>query len=105
MESIIQQIGHLDFPPVFANLSHSLTQPFVHTFQSVVPGFLPSMKSLFLNEPGLVGGTVFVLLSYSFILLLENSRKAKVLVTNKKPSSVYREGFPSGLNIDKRPGV
>jgi hypothetical protein len=100
MESIIQQFGHLDIFPVFINLSHAIAQPFVHSFQSVVPGFLPQMKSLISNEPGLVGGMIFVLLSYSFVVLVQNTKKARVVVTNKKPSQVYREGFPSGLNSE-----
>jgi hypothetical protein len=101
MESIIQQFGHLDFSPVIANLSQTLTQPFVHSFQSVVPGFLPYMKHLFSNEPGLVGGMLFVLLSYSFVVLIQNTKRSRVVDTSKKPSQVYREGFPSGLNNGK----
>jgi hypothetical protein len=104
MESIIQQLGYLGLSPVFVNLSQVLTQPFVHAFQSVVPGFLPYMKSFFSNEPGLVGGMAFVLLSYSFVVLVQNTKKARVVVTNKKPSPIYREGFPSGMNSNKRSG-
>jgi len=98
MESIIQQLGHLDIFPVFANSFSAIAQPFVHSFQSVVPSFFPNMKSLISNEPGLIGGMIFVLLSYSFIVLFQNTTKARVFVTNKKPSSIYREGFPSGHN-------
>ena len=102
MESIIQQLGHLDIFPVFVNLSHAITQPFIHSFQAVAPGFVPYMKSLFSNEPGLLGGMIFVLLSYSFVVLVQNTKKARVVVTNKKPSTIYREGFPSGKNNLKR---
>jgi hypothetical protein len=102
MESIIQQLGNLDIFPVFVNLSQAITQPFIHSFQAVVPGFVPCMKSLFSNEPGLVGGMIFVLLSYSFVVLVQNTKKTRVVVTNRKPSSIYREGFPSGLNSEKR---
>jgi hypothetical protein len=98
MESIIQQLGHLDIFPVFANLFSATTQPFVHSFQSVAPSFLPGMKSLISNEPGLIGGMFFVLLSYSFIVLVQNTKKARVVVTKKKPSVIYKEGFPSSLN-------
>jgi hypothetical protein len=102
MESIIQQLGNLDILPVFVNLSHTIAQPFIHSFQAVVPGFIPCMKSLVANEPGLIGGVFFVLLSYSFVVLVQNSKKARVVVTNKKPSLLYREGFPSGLNSEER---
>jgi len=98
MESIIQQLGHLDIFPVFTHSLSAIAQPFVHSFQSVAPSFLPSMKSLISSEPGLVGGMIFVLLSYSFLVLVQNSKKARVVVTNKKPSPIYREGFPSGQN-------
>jgi hypothetical protein len=101
MESIIQQLGNLDIFPVFNQLFISIAQPFVHSFQSAVPSFLPQMKSLISNEPGLIGGMAFVLLSYTFVVLIENLKKERVIVTNKKPSPVYREGFPSGLNNDK----
>jgi hypothetical protein len=60
------------------------------------------MKSLFSNEPGLIGGMIFVLLSYTFVVLVQNTKKTRVVVTNRKPSSIYREGFPSGLNNEKR---
>ena len=98
MESIFQQFGYLDIFPVFINVSHAIFQPFVHTFQAIVPAFVPQMKALFSNEPGLIGGMIFVLLSYSFVVLIQNTKKSRVVVTNKKPSQVYREGFPSGLN-------
>ena len=98
MESILYQFGSLDILPVFVNLSHAIIQPFVHSFQAVVPGFLPTVKSMVSNEPGLIGGVIFVLLSYSFVVLIQNTKKSRVVVTNKKPSQVYREGFPSGLN-------
>jgi len=98
MESIIQQFGHLDIFPVFINISHTITQPFVHGFQATVPAFVPQMKALISNEPGLIGGMIFVLLSYCFVVLAQNTKKSRVVVTNKKPSSIYREGFPSGLN-------
>ena len=101
MESIIQQLGHLDIFPVFVNLFPAITEPFVHSFESVVPGFLPHMKSLISNEPGLIGGMIFVLLSYSFVVLVENTKKERVVVTNGKPSSIYREDFPSGHNSEK----
>jgi len=101
MESIIHQFSNLDIIPVFINLSQAITQPFVHSFQSVVPGFLPHMKSLISNEPGLIGGMIFVLLSYSFVVLVQNTKKSRIVVTNKKPSSIYREGFLSGLNSGK----
>ena len=102
MESILYQFGSLDILPVFANLSHAIIQPFVHSFQAVVPGFLPTVKSLVSNEPGLIGGVIFVLLSYSFVVLVQNTKSARVVVTNKKPSSIYKEGFPTGLNSEKR---
>jgi len=98
MESIFQQFGYLDIFPVFINVSHAIFQPFVHTFQAIVPAFVPQMKALFSNEPGLIGGMIFVLLSYCTVVLVQNTKKARVVVTNKKPSSVYREGFPSDLN-------
>jgi hypothetical protein len=102
MESFIQQLGHLDIFPVFVNLSHAITQPFVHGFHATAPAFVPYMKALISNEPGLIGGMIFVLLSYSFVVLVQNPKKSRVVVTNKKPSSIYREGFPSQLNSDKR---
>ena len=102
MESILHQFGNLDILPVFVNLSHAIAQPFIHSFQAVVPGFLPSVKSLVSNEPGLIGGMIFVLLSYSFVVLVQNTKNARVIVTNKNPSSTYKEGFPSGLNSQKR---
>ena len=102
MESIIHQLGTLDIFPAFVNLSHAIIQPFVHSFQSLVPAFLPNMKALIANDPGLIGGAFFVLLSYSFVVLVQDTKKARVIVTNKKPSSIYREGFPSGLNSEKR---
>jgi len=98
MESILHQFGNLDIFPVFVNLSHAITEPFVHSFQAVVPGFLPTVKTLVSNEPGLIGGMIFVLLSYSFVVLVQNTKSARVVVTNKKPSSIYKEGFPSGHN-------
>ena len=101
MESIIQQLGNMDIFPVIVNLSHAITQPFIHSFQAVVPGLLPSVKSLVSNEPGLIGGMVFVLLSYSFVVLLQDTKKSRLVVTNKKPSMIYREGFPSGLDSEK----
>jgi hypothetical protein len=102
MESILHQLGNLDIFPVFVNLTHAITQPFVHSFQAVVPGFLPTVKSMVSNEPGLIGGMIFVLLSYSFVALIQNTKNTRVIVTNKKPSVIYREGFPSGLNNEKR---
>jgi hypothetical protein len=102
MESILHQLGSLDIFPVFVNLTHAITQPFVHSFQAVVPGFLPTVKTFVSNEPGLIGGMIFVLLSYSFVVLVQNTKSARVVVTNKKPSSIYKEGFPSVLNSDKR---
>jgi hypothetical protein len=102
MESILHQFGNLDIFPVFVNLTHAITQPFVHSFQAFVPEFLPTVKSLVSNEPGLFGGMIFVLLSYSFVVLVQNTKSARVVVTNKKPSSIYKEGFPSELNSEKR---
>jgi hypothetical protein len=102
MESIIQQLGNLDFFPVFGNLYSATTQPFVHSFQAFVPGFVPYMKSLVSNDPGLIGGMIFVLLSYSFVMLVQNTKKARVAITSKKPSPIYREGFPSGLDSETR---
>jgi hypothetical protein len=101
MESIIQQLGNLDIYPVFNHLFVAIAQPFVHSFQAAVPDLLPQMKSLISNEPGLVGGMAFVLISYTFVVLIENLKKERVIVTNKKPSPGYRESFPSGLNNDK----
>jgi hypothetical protein len=98
MESIIQQLGNLDIFPVFSNFFPAITQPFVHSFQSVVPSFVPYMKLLISKEPGLIGGMIFVLLSYTFVVLVQNTKSARVVVTNKKPSSIYKEGFPSGHN-------
>lgn len=102
MESIIQQLGNLDIFPVFVHLSNSITQPFVNSFQAVAPGFLPTLKSIVSNDPGLIGGMIFVLLSYTFVVLVENAKNTRVIVTNKKPSSIYKEGFPTGLNSEKR---
>jgi hypothetical protein len=31
-------------------------------------------------------------------MLVQNPRKERVIATNKKPSAVYREGFPSGMD-------
>jgi hypothetical protein len=98
MENIIQQLGSLNIIPVFVNVYNAITQSFAHGFHAVASPFLPFIKTMFSNEPGLVGGMIFVLLSYSFVVLVQNAKKARVVVTNKKPSSVYREGFPSGLN-------
>jgi hypothetical protein len=102
MESIIHQLGHLDIFPVIVNSISALTKPFVHSFQSIVPTFLPYIKSLISNEPGLVGGMIIVLLSYLFVVLVEKTKKERVVVTNGKPSTTYREDFPSGMNIEKR---
>jgi hypothetical protein len=102
MESIIQQLNHLDISPVFVNLFPAITQPFVHGFQTVEHAFEPFIKPLVLNEPGLIGGVFFVLLSYSFAMLLQNLKKAEVVVTIKKPSPVYKEGFPSSLDIQNK---
>lgn len=102
MESIIHQLGYLDIFPVIANSIPAFTKPFVHGFHSIVPAFLPYMKSMISNEPGLIGGMIFVLLSYSFVVLVEKTKKERVVVTNGKPSSIYREGFPSDMNSEKR---
>jgi hypothetical protein len=102
MESIIHQLGYLDIFPVIANSFSAFTKPFVHSFQSIVPVFLPYMKSLISREPGLIGGIILVLLSYSFVVLVQKTKKERVVVTNGKPSSLYRERFPSGLNSEKR---
>ena len=96
MESIIQQLGNLDIIPVFVNVFTDITQAFAHSFQAVAAPFSPFMKSLFSNEPGLIGGMIFVLLSYSFAVMIQNTRKKRAFVTNEKPASIYREGFPSG---------
>ena len=98
MESIFHLLGSLDFSAVFSHMYFSIGQPFVHSFQSVMPKFLPQVKSLIVNEPGLIGGMIFVLLSYSSVLLVQQLKKERVIVTNRKPSAVYREGFPNGLN-------
>jgi len=95
MESIIQQFSNLDFSPVFHNLFTAVTQPFIHSFQSLAPAFLPEMKSLIVNEPGLIGGTIFVLITFSFATLIQHLKNERVTVTNRKPSAIYREGFPS----------
>jgi hypothetical protein len=100
MESIIHQLGHLDIFPGFVNVFSTVTQPFVHSFQSVAPSFLPFFKSLISNEPGLIGGMIFILLSYSFVALLQNTKKERIVVTNSKPSVIYNEGFPSGQNSE-----
>jgi hypothetical protein len=101
MESIIQQFGNLDILPVFVSLFTTITQPFAHSFHAVVAPFLPYMKSLFSHEPGLIGGIIFVLSTYSVAVMSQNTRKKRVFVTNEKPSSIYKEGFPSGLNNKK----
>lgn len=101
MESIIYQLGHLDIFPVFNNLWTAISQPFVHSFQAVVPDFLPHMKTLISNEPGLIGGMIFVLLSYFFVILVQNPKKERVVVTNRVPSTAYHEGFPSDLKTEK----
>jgi hypothetical protein len=98
MESIIQHFGNLDISPVFSNLFIDITQPFVHSFQSVAPKFLPQLKSLIDSDPGLIGGMVFVLLSYTSVILFQHLKKERVIITSRKPSAVYREGFPGSLN-------
>jgi hypothetical protein len=98
MLSIFQSFGSLDLTPVVQKLSESIVQPFVHSFQSVAPGFLPHMKSIITNDPGLVGGLVFILIFYSVVSWVQDSVKARVTVTNKKPSVIYREGFPKGID-------
>jgi hypothetical protein len=102
MESIINQLGYLDIFPVIVNSFPAFTKPFVHSFHSIVPAVLPYMKSLISNEPGLIGGMIFVLISYSFVVLVEKTKKERVIVTNGKPSSMYREGFPSVMNSEKK---
>lgn len=102
MESTIHHIGNLDIFPVFNHFFVAITQPFVHSFQAAFPQFLPQIKFLVSHEPGLFGGVIFVLLTYTFVVLIQNLKSERVVVTNKKPSRVYREGFPSGLNNDKK---
>ena len=102
MESIIHQLGYLDIFPAIANSFPAFTKPFIHSFNSIAPAFLPYIKSLISNEPGLIGGMIFVLLSYSFVVLVQKTKKERVVVTNTKPTSVYMEGFPSSLNREER---
>lgn len=97
MESIIQHLGGLDISAVFSTMYLSVAHPFVHSFQSVMPKFLPQVKSLIVNEPGLMGGMIFVLLTYTSVVLIQHLKKERVIATNRKPSAVYREGFPNGL--------
>jgi hypothetical protein len=101
MENMSHQLSYLDIFPVIVNSFTAFTKPFVHGFHSFVPAFLPYMKSLISNEPGLIGGMIFVLLSYSFVVLVQNTKKERVVVTNGRQSSIYKEGFPSGLNSEK----
>ena len=97
MESLFQQFSHLDILPVFMNVLPSVAQPFVHGYQAVAEAFAPFTRDLSGNETGLLGGMIFVLLSYAFALLVQDPKKSRVVVTNRKPSTVYREGFPSSL--------
>jgi hypothetical protein len=97
MENIILQFSNLDFSPVFSTFYLSVTQPFLHSFHSVVPAFMPLIKTIH-SHPGLTGGVIFILLTYTLVTLVHNPEKEKVVITGKKPSGIYREGFPSGNN-------
>ena len=94
MESLITWIGNINLMPFFDSLLPTLTEPFADGFRLLVASFEPYYQALFTREPGLVAGILFLLLSYSVIAAAKKFYKSRAFVTTKKPSVVFREGFP-----------